>query len=154
MGGLLTLISTTKHNLDGIFTISSPIGIQGILLKLVPLFKIFIKYHSINSEQFRRDTNGKWVGYNKMPINIAPKFKKLINEMKESLPYVKCPALLFQGRLDSVIDQKSMDYIYESINSKRKRKIWLENNDHPILDSPDHNQIVSELLKFVTEICT
>lgn len=154
MGGVLILILAANYNLDGIFTISAPIGVQRFLFHLVPLFKIFVKYHTIDSEQFKKDTNGKWVGYDKIPLNIATKLKKLMREMKKSLSEIKCPTLIFQGKLDSEIKSNSIDYIYDNITSKKKRKIWLENNDHPILDSPDHKQIVLELIKFINEFCT
>ena len=153
MGGILTLILTANYNLDAIFTISAPRGIQTPLIHLVPFFKIFVKYHKTNSEQLKKDTNGKWIGYDKIPVNIGIKVKKLMKEMKECLPKVKCPTLLFQGRLDSKIKRKSMDYIFSNITSKVKKKIWLEHNGHPILDSPDHNQIVSETLNFINENC-
>jgi len=153
MGGLLALILAGQYSFDAVFTISSPVGIQRFLFKLVPFFKLFIKYHSINSDTFRDDTNGAWVGYDKIPLNIATKVKKLMNEMKKSLNKVKCPAVLFQGCLDSEITKESMDYIYENISSSKKRKIWLKNNQHPILNSPDHPQIVSELVNFINEIC-
>ncbi len=153
MGGVLTLLLATNYNLDGIFTISTPIGIRSFLIYLVPFFKIFMKYHAVDSEQFRKDTNQKWVGYDKIPLNIVPKIKKLMKIIKKSLTEVNCPTLLFQGRFDSVIKKDSMNYIYNNINSKKKWKIWLEHNDHPILNSPDHNQIVLELIKFIKKIC-
>ncbi|MFW9971877.1 MAG: alpha/beta hydrolase [Candidatus Odinarchaeota archaeon] len=154
MGGVLTLILAANHKLDGIFTISAPIGIQNYLFHLIPLFRIFVKYHKINSEQFKKDTNGKWIGYDKIPLNIGIKLKKLIKEMNNSLSKITCPTLLFQGKLDSEIKKDSMNYIFNNIRSQKKRKIWLENNDHPILDSPDHNQIVLELIEFINEFCT
>jgi carboxylesterase len=153
MGGILTLILASNYNFDGIFTISAPAGVQSFLIHLVPLFKIFVKYHKIRSERFREDTDGKWVGYDKIPVNIGIKVKKLIKEMKGSLSKIKCPTLLFQGRLDSDIKKNSMNYIFGKISSKNKKKIWLEQNGHPILDSPNHNQIVSELFRFINEIC-
>ena len=92
------------------------------------------------------------MGYKKIPLNIAIKINKLMKEMKEGLKNVSCPALIMQGRFDSVIQKQSLDYIYSSISSKNKTKVWLENNDHPILDSPDHNQIVSEITNFVENL--
>ena len=80
------------------------------------------------------------------------KISKLIKEMKADLSKVKCPALFIQGRLDSAIKPESMDTIYNSVSSEKKRKVWLDNNDHPILDSPDHNQIVSEIINFISKI--
>ncbi len=153
MGGILTLILAANYNLDLIFTISAPVGVQTFLIYLVPFFKIFVKYHKINSEQLKKDTNGKWIGYNKIPVNIGIKIKKLMKDMKKSLYMVNCPTLLFQGRFDSEIKKRSMDYIFSNIATKDKKKIWLEQNSHPLLDSPDHNQIVSETLNFINENC-
>ena len=56
--------------------------------------------------------------------------------------------------IDGLIKKKSMDFIYNEINSENKRKIWLKKTDHPILDSPDHNQVLSELIKYVDSITT
>lgn len=153
MGGILTLIMAAYHDFDGIFTICAPTGIQRFGFKLVPLAKLFMKYHSIASDKFREETNNHWVGYDKIPINIATKIKKLMKEMNENLFRINCPTILFQGRLDSEIKKDSMDYIYDNIKSKNKKKIWLEYNAHSILDSIDHHIIVSELLKFINEIC-
>ncbi|MFX0028650.1 MAG: alpha/beta hydrolase [Candidatus Hermodarchaeota archaeon] len=153
MGGILTLILARKRKFDGIFVISAPVGVRSFLFKLIPFFKLFIKYHKIDSKTFKKDTNDAWVGYDKIPLNIATKIKRLIREMKESLKKIDCPILLFQGCLDSEIKKGSMDYIYNMINSERKRKIWLKNNGHPILNSPDHKRIFSELITFVSEIC-
>ncbi len=154
MGGVLALLVAANNNVEGIFTISTPIGVQRFLIHLVPLFKRFVKYHTVDSEQFKRDTNGKWIGYDKIPLNIATKLKSLIKEMKKSLSDISCPILIIQGRLDSDIKKNSMDYIFNNIKSKKKRRIWLENSKHPILDNPDHKQIVLELVKFINEICT
>ncbi len=154
MGGILTLILAAQHDLDAIFTISTPIGLKGMLHRLVPFFKLFIKYHAVDSEQFKKDTDGKWVGYDKIPLNIAPKIKKLIKIMRNSLSKVQAPAIMFQGRLDSVIKSNSMETLFNNINSETKKKIWLEHQDHPILHSPDHRTIVLKLISFINEHLT
>ncbi len=89
----------------------------------------------------------------KMLLNIATKVKVLLKEMERVLLKIEYPALLLQGRLDSDIKPKYMDEIFNRINSKNKRKIRLEKNDHSILKSPDDQRIFSELIKFNSEIC-
>ncbi|KKM82387.1 hypothetical protein LCGC14_1320150 [marine sediment metagenome] len=154
MGGLLALILAANFNFDALFTINAPIGIRRFGLFLVPFINIFMKYHSINSVQLKKETNGRWVGYDKIPINIGVKVKKLIRETKMSLPKIFCPAIFFQGCLDSEIKKESLNYIFNNINTQHKKKIWLKNNDHSILDSPDHKQIVLGLTEFIDKICT
>jgi carboxylesterase len=152
IGGVIPFLLAKTHKIDGIFSISAPIGIKGIGPIIAPFMGLFMKYHNIGSEQFKHDTDGKWVGYNKIPINIVGKIKKLIALMRDNLPIINCPVLLFQGRKDDQIKRRSMDYIYKNIQSRDKRKIWLENNGHPILDSPDQSIIIKELISFIETI--
>ena len=75
--------------------------------------------------------------YKNIPFNISIIINVLLEEMKKDLLKIECPVLLLQGRLDSDINLYSMDEIFNRINSKKKRKIWLEINDQSILNSPD-----------------
>ena len=152
IGGVLPFILASDHKVEGIFAISAPIGLKGLGPFIAPFMKIIIKYHKINSDKFKRETNGKWIGYDKIPINIVVKVKRLITLMKSRLPSIECPIILFQGCKDNQIKKESMNYIYKRIKSTVKHKIWLENNEHPILDSPDQNIIINELMSFVEDI--
>ena len=152
LGGVLPFLLANSHQIQGIFTISAPIGIRGLGPIIAPFMNLFIKYHKTESDKFKRDTNGKWVGYDKIPINIVTKIKKLISKMKDSLTNINCPVILFQGRKDNQIKKNSMDYIYQNIKSTDKSKVWLENNEHPILDSPDQDIIINQLIIFVERI--
>jgi carboxylesterase len=151
MGGVLTLISASNHSFNGIFTISAPYDLKGILPKLIPLAKLFrIKYHGVDSDKFKEETGGLWIGYDKIPVNIGDKILLLLKEMKKVLYMILCPALLLQGRFDSEIKKSSMENISSAIKSTRKRSIWLEQG-HPILLCDDHDRIVSEIISFIND---
>ena len=151
MGGVLTLILASNYSFDGIFTISAPYGLKGILPKLIPLAKVFrVRYHGVEFEKLKEETGGKWIGYEKIPVNIGNKMLTMLKKMKKLLPAITCPALLMQGRFDSVIAKSSMESISNGMKSQKKKIVWLE-QDHPILMCPDHDRIVSEILAFVTE---
>jgi len=151
MGGVLSLISASKNDFDGIFSISTPYDLKGILPKLIPLAKLFrIKYHSVDSDIFREETGGLWIGYNKIPVNIGNKIILLLKEMKKVLHMIRCPALLLQGRFDSEIKKSSMENISNAIKSKIKKSVWLEQG-HPILLCNEHDRIVSEIISFIND---
>jgi carboxylesterase len=149
MGGIFSLLLAHRFEVNGVFIISTPIGIRGIGVKLIPIIKVFMRYHKIPLEKFKEETNGKWVGYDKIPLNVVKKYKLLLKEMKTILSEIKSPVLMFQGKKDTQIKKESIDEIYKRIGSVKKRKVWLENNEHPILDCPDHLQIVKELNEFI-----
>ncbi|MFX0138960.1 MAG: alpha/beta hydrolase [Candidatus Hodarchaeota archaeon] len=157
-GGILTLILASKYDLEGIFTINAALGInmfalglKGLAIFLIPLVRLFKKYNAVDSETLKKETKGKWIGYDKIPLNLVPKVKKLMKEAKKSLHKIECPVILFQGRKDSMISPSSMEFAFDKINSRTKRKVWLENSDHPILDIPDHDLIVNKLTEFINE---
>jgi carboxylesterase len=149
MGGVLAFLLASESMVDGLFSISTPIAIKGFLPKLVPILNLLIKYHSIDSDKLREETNYEWIGYDEIPLNIVPKIRKLIKIMKRKLGKIKCPVILFQGKLDDQIKENSMEYIFEHVSSKIKYKIWLQNNQHSILKCPDHNIIIRELNEFI-----
>lgn len=151
MGGVLTLISASKYDFDGIFTISAPYDLKGILPKLIPLAKLFrIKYHKVDSDKFKEETGGKWVGYDKIPVNTGNKIILLLKEMKQLLYTIDCPTLLMQGRFDSEIKKSSMENISSTIKTQKKKMVWLE-QDHPILLCHEHEKILSEIMSFIND---
>ncbi|TFF88882.1 MAG: hypothetical protein EU550_00435, partial [Promethearchaeota archaeon] len=152
MGGLLALIKAKETEVDGIFSISTPIGIRGLGKIEKPISEIKQEYIPIDFEMNMIESNNKWVGYKKLPVNVIAKMQELITEMKLALPNIKAPIILFQGKKDKTIKKESMDFIYDKIGSKIKEKVWLENNNHRILESPDEDLLIEKLTDFIKKI--
>ena len=151
MGGILGFILASKIKVDGLISIATPIAIRGFLPKLAPIFSLFIKFHRIDSDTLRSESNNEWIGYDEIPLNIVSKINNLLKIMKNNLKQIECPVLLFQGRLDDQIAINSMEELYENIRSKIKRRVYLENNGHPILNCPDHNILVRDIISFINK---
>ncbi|MEJ2251035.1 MAG: alpha/beta hydrolase [Candidatus Lokiarchaeota archaeon] len=152
LGGLLALIKAQKVDVDGIFCISTPINVKGFENIINSKNNAEEDYVPVDSELFKVETNNEWVGYDKIPVNIIPKIRELISEMKSGLSQIKAPIILFQGKEDNMIEKNSMDYIYENIGSKIKEKVWLEHNDHEVLESSDEHPIAEKLDAFIQKI--
>ena len=149
MGGILSFILASKVKVDGLISIATPLAIRGFLPKIAPIMDIFVKFHRIDSDSLRSESNNEWIGYDEIPLNIVAKINKLLKIMKNNLDQIDCPVLLFQGRLDDQIAINSMEDLYRNMRSKIKRKIYLEKNQHSILHCPDHNIIVNETMNFI-----
>ncbi|MBD3228118.1 MAG: alpha/beta fold hydrolase [Candidatus Lokiarchaeota archaeon] len=151
MGGVQALIITSEfpEEVSGVVSISTPIKLKGFLLKLVPFFKLFITYWKVNDlEKFARIYDGKWVGYERIPLNLVSKFKKLMRIMLDNLDKVKAPILIIQGNRDQYINEKSAIKIYNEVNSETKDIVWL-NCNHEILFSDVKKELFSKIINFL-----
>ena len=62
-----------------IIAICAPTKLKGFMIKLLPIFNLFVKYWKVNDlEAFQKVSNGIWVGYEVIPLNAPKKFKKLM----------------------------------------------------------------------------
>jgi carboxylesterase len=72
--------------------------------------------------------------------------------MNSELPNVKIPALFFQSKRDEGIPARSMDFLYDAINSKDKTKLWVDNSGHVVIREPEREIIFTEVKKFVKRV--
>ncbi|NVM56032.1 MAG: alpha/beta fold hydrolase [Candidatus Helarchaeota archaeon] len=137
MGGVsaLYLAGEFSKEVAGVIAISTPTKIKGFLIKLVPLARLFIKYWKQNDlEEFNRVSGGIWVGYEKIPLSIVGKFKKLMKLNNAQLNRITAPILIIQGRDDEFVPRHSPTKIYENVSSTDKSITWFD-SDHAILFS-------------------
>ncbi|MHA1309650.1 MAG: alpha/beta hydrolase [Candidatus Helarchaeota archaeon] len=151
MGGILALYLACQfpNEVHGVISISTPMKLKGFLLKLVPLFQIFIKYWKTNDiEEFQKISNGIWVGYEKIPLNTLSKIKKLIRITKANLNQLKSPILIIQGNKDQFVPKSSPNFIYNSVSSTDKSIKWFDTT-HEILFSKIKNELFSTITEFL-----
>lgn len=56
--------------------------------------------------------------------------------------------MLIHSSLDNIVDPKSAAYIYKRIKSKKKRLVWVENEEHGIADA---EVCLEEICRFIGE---
>ena len=73
--------------------------------------------------------------------------KKYYNYPKE----INCPVLILQGLEDNIVQTDSSKYVYDSIKSKMKKLVYINNANHDLFSIEEDNEIfkiVNEFLKF------
>ncbi|MHA1130887.1 MAG: alpha/beta hydrolase, partial [Candidatus Helarchaeota archaeon] len=151
MGGVfaLYLAGEFAKDITAVVTLSAPTRIQGLLIKLVPFFKLFVKYWKQNDvAQFKRVSNGLWVGYEKIPLNLVGKFKKLFKLNNAQLARIVAPLLIIQGTKDEFVPKESPQIIYDNVSSTEKTIKWFE-SDHAILFSKIKEELFSYIVEFL-----
>jgi carboxylesterase len=149
MGGVFALFLAGEFAEDvaAVVSICAPTRIKGLLIKLVPFFKIFVKYWKQNDEaEFKRVSNGLWVGYEKIPLNMVGKFKNLFKLNNAQLHRITAPITIISGSRDEFVPEESAQFIYDHVNSAIKSKKQFD-SDHAILFS----KVKSDMFSYITE---
>jgi carboxylesterase len=137
MGGLLTLLLASKHpEIEKLFVFSPALKIDG-------LWQSFFAWPFV-PYVFKKNTDESmlWQGYNVVPLRAATQLLKLQKKVKALLPSITTDALIFQGRNDHTINPLGTIKTYNSLGSKQKRLIWLEESSHCILLDKELPQVM------------
>jgi len=151
LGGILALYLSAKMNPDLVFTINAPSSIEEYKPESLPIFKVFKDEPPLYKDELQRIAEGDVKDIDRTPLKMASKINELVDTSKKSLKDVKSPTLLLQGRKDKVIKSSSIDDIYRVIKSEPKKKVWLENSTHSLIENLDKETLFSEISNFINE---
>lgn len=153
MGGVLTLFlgSEFPSEITGLVSISAPTKLKGFLIKLVPFFRLFVKYWKvIDVEAFKELSKGIWAGYEQIPLKIVGDFYKLMKLNNTQLNRIEAPILIIQGHRDEFVPAQSPTIIYKTVKSAEKVIKWFE-TDHNILFSTKKHELFSIIVDFIRQ---
>jgi carboxylesterase len=128
MGGNLALWYASRHKVDGVISIGTPIyfkkeKIFKFVFPILRAFKLYQKkwYHMMNLD---KEIVEKRVTYKVLPLKSAVFAAKVIKESKASLRRITAPILIMQSTTDHGVGEGSVDYIYHKVSSLIKQVVW------------------------------
>jgi carboxylesterase len=156
MGGLLALQLGTLRQIEGIVTICAPIFPRGGILGEKAL-KLIAKagaaaginipklgITSLSDKSLAACLNG----YKKYPARSILCLIELMELTRPILKRVTSPMLVVQSHRDDVVWKDSGRHIYNSVGSKEKRFILLENSRHKAPIDRDRRVLFKEITRF------
>lgn len=158
-GGLLTLVlASERKEISGIVTWAAPLAVKERKLSLLPtLSKIPLLKRAIPERypapvpQWLKDQG--WIGYESLPISVGFIMLEGIERMKKALVNVRCPALVIQGAMDSMVSENSPKRIYEELGSERKEILIIDGADHPMMNEEKYKHVLFDRsLEFLQSI--
>jgi esterase/lipase len=90
-----------------------------------------------------------WQGYSVNPTNGAFQLYKLQQVTKRRLNLITQPVLIFQSELDKTISSESAQIIYNSIKSRQKELIRLQNSGHTLILGQEFDFVARKTLAFL-----
>jgi esterase/lipase len=136
---VLRLAADQPEHLAGVVAIAAPLKLRdrnmifvplmhgaNRVLRWVPAFEGIIPFRSMASEHAH-------INYRNVPIRSLYELRRLIDNMEEHLPEVKCPVTLFQGTEDPLVEPISAEIIQKKLGTDRKNLVMVSSTRHGIL---------------------
>ncbi|MCP3029250.1 alpha/beta fold hydrolase [Halobacillus sp. A5] len=151
MGGMIASYLAAKHEVDRLVLLSAA-----------------LKY--ISFPQLVKDTFGiaadAWKGTltnNPLFVRYQTKMKqthflssfefmKCVEFTKPYLQYVKCPTLIFQGKLDGMVPSRAANFLEQEIGSSHKKVVFLPNSKHLVCHDEDRDTLCESVLYFLSKL--
>ncbi len=159
MGGVLSLLMSSRFKVEGVVALSTPHGLPRDypiwLLNLVSLFKKFVAKGKgkPGSGWFDQAAYKEQVSYPKNPVRSTAELKKLMLEMREALPRIESPVLLMHSRDDAYVLPENMERIHAAlIHAKERTKPYIAGSGHVVTRDAARLQVFESVLEFIQRI--
>ncbi len=152
LGGILSLRLARLYpeRVRGVVTICSSYRLRTFLFKLVPLVKGIMKKFPTGSSSIN-DPDVEEVKYSYHSVPAVYQLMKLNALVREDLPHIGQPALIFGARGDKVIDPEDPARYYDRIASSEKELIWLDKSDHVAVLDYDKELVFEKTAAFINK---
>src|ERR1051325_1901437 len=117
MGGVLSLLMSTRLQVKGVVAISTPYKLRDdSRLKYIEFISRFIRFLPKSTEQpgsswFDKEAWKDHVSYPQNPVRSIGELNKLLGEMRAVLPQVNVPVLLIHSRDDKYVLPENMELL-------------------------------------------
>ena len=156
MGGILAYYHASFLPIQGVVSLSTPYQLEpDPRLALLPFLSgIFPYLKKGESDWHNPDAAKDHISYEKFPTRAIVQLTLLLQEMRNSLPYVTVPALLMHAKRDLVIGPENMSRIYQELGTAEENKemVLLENSGHVVTRDSDKMIVFNKVLSFIQRV--
>jgi len=160
MGGILSLLMSTKLEVKGVVAMSTPYKLpDDPRLRYIELIAQFLPFMPKNKKDIPADTGwfdkesfNQHVAYPQNPVRSIAELAALQAEMRAALPKVKVPVLLIHSRNDDYVIKDSMERIYSDLRTSDKRMLWVEGSGHVVTEEPQREVIFKAAADFIGRV--
>lgn len=167
IGATLSMHLTAKKrlsNIKGLILLSPAIFYVNPFAKLTPLVKYIKKYKVKNYSNYYPERKQAYydiadekalqgrIAYKKAPISSIASALDLINIVKKEIKDIQVPTLIIHSLKDHTIKVQSSRYIYDNLNLKEKRLVFVKKSGHVLTVDFDKKKIFKEIFDFAEKI--
>jgi carboxylesterase len=158
MGGMLSLLMSTRLDVAGVVAMSTPYRIpHDHPAWAMKLFSKFFRYQPKSREApgstwFDREAYAGHISYPQNPVRPAAELQLLAIEMRAALPEVHVPVLLIHSKNDAYILPENLEHIYAALGTSDKAKLFVTEAGHVVTCDAARDQVFEAAAGFIRRI--
>jgi carboxylesterase len=153
MGGLLSvMLASEESEIYGLVLMGTALKVPGVLPKLLPILKYFMKWREVDVETAQQVYDVKRFKYDREPVSAYQELFSLQKVAKNSLHKVVIPTIILHGTEDKTIDPVSGQIAFDGISSEEKELHMIDGAEHVITCHPTRADAFPLILKFIEKI--
>lgn len=158
MGGMLSLLMSTKLDVAGVVAMSTPYRIPyDYPAWAMRTVSKFLRYKPKSKEDpsetwFDKSAFDGHISYGKNPIRSAAELQLLAIEMRAVLPYVDVPVLLIHSKNDSYVVPENMENIFADLGTSDKTMLYVTGSGHVVTRDAAKDKVFEAVSEFIRRI--
>ena len=159
MGGILSLLLSTKLDVMGVIGLSTPYKLpDDPRLRHIEWISKIVPYMPKSDKEpgaswFDKEAWKDHISYTENPVRSIGQLNILLGEMRAALPQVRVPVLLIHSRDDDYVVRNSMEMIYDDlVNASDRTKLYVTGSGHVITRDAARQQVFQAALEFIQKI--
>jgi carboxylesterase len=154
MGGVLTLLFSSKIKVSGLVTMSTPYELPSDprLRFINILWRIIPTIQKGESDWVDSSLDKDHISYPQYITRAIIELNEAVTEMQSSLPGITSPTLLFHSEKDKSVPYNQMKKIYDHLGCKDKNMISLNDSGHVIVRDLQKSIVFDSVHSFIQRI--
>jgi carboxylesterase len=162
MGGVLSLLMSTRLDVAGAISISAPYELprdpRNYPVWFIKLYSWFVTYAAKSGDEpgagwFDKQAFRDHVSYDRNPVRSIAELKLLLMAMRNALPLVNKPVLLVHSQDDSYVLPVNVDRIYDAlVNASDRTKLYVTESGHVVTRDAARERVFEAAAEFIRKV--
>ena len=142
MGGLIAIDLASRHSINGIAALNTPIYYWDISKVFSNISNDFKTHRYANINRYRNAMFS-------IPFSALINFRILLQKSRPKIRKINCPAFIAQGLQDDTVRHESAEYIFKYTSSQKKTIKYYKNSGHIICLDVEHRELFADVETFI-----